>query len=83
MENHGEPIKPIFCELITWTPPKESITLLQLVGGIGTRLKALLQLGMVVQKYFHVNIDPIARQMAASRMMELIAKFPQQFTTTA
>jgi hypothetical protein len=32
---------------------------------------------MVVQKYFYVNIDPIARQIAASRMMELTTKFPQ------
>jgi len=26
---------------------------------------------MVVQRYFYVNIDPIARQVVASRMMEL------------
>jgi len=39
MESHGEPIKPI---LITWTPPKEGITLLELFGGIGTSLKTLL-----------------------------------------
>jgi hypothetical protein len=79
MENHGEPIKPILHQLITWTPPKEGITLLELFGGISTGLKALLQSRMVIWKYFYVNIDPIA----ASRMMELTAKFPQQFTTTA
>jgi site-specific DNA-cytosine methylase len=38
---------------------------------------------MLVWKYFYVDIDPIARQVVASRMMELIAKFPQQFATTA
>jgi hypothetical protein len=38
---------------------------------------------MVVQRYFYVDIDPIARQMATSTMMELIAKFPQQFATAA
>jgi hypothetical protein len=38
---------------------------------------------MVVQRYLYVDIDPIARQMVASRMMELIARFPQQFATTA
>jgi hypothetical protein len=38
---------------------------------------------MVVQRYFYVNIDPIARQVAALRMMELTARFPQQFATTA
>jgi hypothetical protein len=37
---------------------------------------------MVVRRYFYINIDPIAKQVAASRMMELIARFPQQFVTT-
>ncbi len=42
MESHGEPIKLIICQLITWTPPKEGITLLELFGGISTSLEALL-----------------------------------------
>jgi len=42
MESHGEPIKPLFHQLITWTPPKEGITLLELFGGISTSLEALL-----------------------------------------
>jgi hypothetical protein len=42
MESHGEPIKPIFHQLITWIPPKEGITLLELFGGISTGLEALL-----------------------------------------
>jgi len=42
MESHGEPIKPILHQLITWTPPKEGMTLLELFGGIGTSLEALL-----------------------------------------
>jgi len=75
MESHGEPIKLILCQLITWTPPKEGITLLELFGGIGTSFKALLQLGMVVWKYFYIDIDPIARQVVASKMMELITRF--------
>ncbi len=64
MESHGEPIKPIFRQQITWTSPKEGITLLELFGGIGTSFKALLQSGMAVWKYFYVDIDPIARQNA-------------------
>jgi hypothetical protein len=48
IENHGEPIKPVLYQLITWTPPKEGITLLELFGGISIALKALLQSGMVV-----------------------------------
>ncbi len=65
MESHGESIKPLLRQPITWTPPKEGITLLELFGGIGTSFEALLQLGMVVWKYLYVDIDPIARQVAA------------------
>jgi hypothetical protein len=36
---------------------------------------------MAVRRYFYVDIDFIARQVAALRMMELIARYPQQFTT--
>jgi hypothetical protein len=82
-ESHGESIKPVLRQLITWTPPKEGITLLEFFSGISTCLKGLLQSGMVVRRYFYINIDPITRQVATSRMMELTARFPQQFTTTA
>jgi hypothetical protein len=81
MEKHGKPIKPVLCQLITWTLPNEGITLLKFFGGIGRGFKALLQSGMVVWRYFYVDINPIARQVAASRMMELTAIFPQQFAT--
>jgi site-specific DNA-cytosine methylase len=37
---------------------------------------------MVVRKYFYIDINLIARQVATLKMMELIAKFPQQFATT-
>jgi hypothetical protein len=83
MESHGKPIKPVLRQLITWTPPKEGNTLLELFGGIGTSLEALLQSGMVVRRYLYVDIDPIARQVVALRMMELTTRFPQQFVTTA
>jgi site-specific DNA-cytosine methylase len=83
MESHGELIKPIFYQLITWTLPKEGITLLELFGGISPGLETLLHSGMVVWKYFYIDIDPIARQAAASKMMELTTKFPQQIATIA
>jgi hypothetical protein len=69
MESHGELIKLVLCQLITSTLRKEGITLLELFGSISTGLETLLQLGMVVQRYFHVDIDPIARQVVASTMM--------------
>jgi len=77
MESHGEPIKPVLHQLITWTLPKEGITLLKFFCGIGIGLEAILQLGVVVQKYFYIDIDPIAKQVAASKMREFTAKFPQ------
>jgi hypothetical protein len=82
MESHGKPIKLVLRQLITWTPPKEGITLLELFGAINTGLEALLRSGMVVKKYFYVDIDHFTKQVAAPRMMELTAKFPQQFATT-
>jgi hypothetical protein len=59
------------------TPPKEGITLLEIFCGICTGLEALSQSGMVVWRYLYINIDPIARQMAALKMMEFTTRFPQ------
>jgi hypothetical protein len=42
MESHGEPIKPVLRQLITWTSLKKGITLLEFFGGIGTGFEALL-----------------------------------------
>jgi hypothetical protein len=75
MESHGEFIKPVLHQLITWKPPKEGITLLELFGGISTGLEAQLQLGMVVWRDFYVDIDPITKQVATSKMMELTTRF--------
>jgi hypothetical protein len=61
MESHGEQMKPVIRQVITSTPPKEGITLLEIFGGIGTGLEALLQSGMVVWRYFYIDIDLIAR----------------------
>jgi len=38
---------------------------------------------MVVRRYFYIDINPIAKQVVTSIMMELTAKFPQQFATVA
>ncbi len=42
MESHGEPIKPVLRQLITYTLLKEEIPLLELFGGIGIGIEALL-----------------------------------------
>jgi hypothetical protein len=75
MTSHGEQIKLVLCQLITWTLFKDEITLVELFGGIGTGLETLMQSRMVVQRYFYVDIGRIINQVAASRMMELTTKF--------
>ncbi len=45
VENHGEPIKSIAHQLITWTLPNKGITLLEFFGGIGTSLEACYSQG--------------------------------------
>jgi site-specific DNA-cytosine methylase len=82
MENHGKSIKPVVHQLITWTPLKEGISLLELFGGIYTCFETLLQSRMAFRKYFYVHINPIAKQVAALRLMKLTTRFPQQFVTT-
>jgi hypothetical protein len=42
IESHGEPINLVLRQLITWTPPKDGITLLEFFGGIGIGFEALL-----------------------------------------
>ncbi len=42
MESHGELIKLVLRQLITWTLAKEGITLLEFFGGIGIGLETLL-----------------------------------------
>ncbi len=42
MESHDRLIKPVFCKLITYTSPKEGITLLELFGGIGTSFETVI-----------------------------------------
>jgi hypothetical protein len=77
MKSHGEPIKLVLHQLFIWSPLKERITLLEFFGRIGTSLEAMLQSRMVVHKYFYVDIDPITKQVAMLRMMELTTRFPQ------
>ncbi len=77
VSSHDKSIKLVLHQLITWTLPKEGITLLEFFYGIGIGFETLLQSNMVVRRYFYVDIDVIARQVMASRMMELITIFPQ------
>ena len=40
---------------IRWHPPDEGITLVEVFGGIGTGLAAVLEAGLTVRQYIHVD----------------------------
>jgi hypothetical protein len=56
-EDHGPPLDNF---TIHWKPPDDGIVLLELFGGIGTSLAAVLQAGIKVQCYVYVDIDDAA-----------------------
>jgi hypothetical protein len=56
---------------------------LELFGGIGTGLAAVLQAGIKVQRYVYVDTDEAARQVAKHHSRGLCVRFPELLTTTA
>jgi hypothetical protein len=57
-EDHGPPLDN---STIHWKPLDDEIVLLELFGGIGTSLAAVLQAGIKVQRYVYIDIDDAAR----------------------
>jgi hypothetical protein len=57
--------------------------LLELFGGIGTSLAAVLQAGIKVQRYVYVDTDEATRQVAKYHSRRLRVRFPKLLTTTA
>ena len=46
---------PLLARTIQWQPPDEVITLVEFFAGIGTRLVAVLDVGLKVRRY--INVD--------------------------
>jgi hypothetical protein len=78
-EDHGPPLDN---STIHWKPPNDGIVLLELFGGIGTGLAAVLQAGIKVKRYVYVDIDDAARQVAKHHSRGLRVWFPELLTTT-
>ena len=51
---------------------------LSLFSGIGPDLEGMLAAGMVIDHYWAVEIDPIARQVAKERLHQMHRRFPLQ-----
>jgi site-specific DNA-cytosine methylase len=77
-EDHGPPLDN---STIHWKPPDDGIVLLELFGGIGTSLVAVLQAGIKVKRYVYVDIDDVARQVAKHHSRGLRVRFPELLTT--
>jgi hypothetical protein len=57
--------------------------LLELFGGIGNDLVAVLQAGLKVKCYIYVDVDEVARQVAKRHSRRLRTQFPELLTTSA
>jgi hypothetical protein len=79
-EDHGPPLDN---STIHWKPLDDGIVLLELFGGIGTSLAAVLQAGIKVQRYVYIDTDEAARQVAKHHSRGLCVRFPELLTTTA
>jgi hypothetical protein len=80
LEDHGLPLDN---STIHWKPPDDEIVLLELFGGIGTSLAAVLQAGIKIKCYVYANIDDAARQVAKHHSQGLHVRFPRLLTTIA
>jgi hypothetical protein len=79
-EDHGPPLDN---STIHRKPPDDGIVLLELFGGIGISLAAVLQAEIKVQRYVYVDIDDATRQVAKHHSRRLHVRFSELLTTTA
>jgi hypothetical protein len=74
---------PLDSSTIHWRPPEDGIVLLELFGGIGSGLVAVLQAGLKVKRYIYVDVDEAARQVAKRHSRRLRTQFLELLATSA
>jgi site-specific DNA-cytosine methylase len=57
--------------------------LLELFGGFGNGLVAVLQAGLKVKHYIYIDVDEAARQVAKRQSRRLRTQFPELLATSA
>ncbi len=62
---------------------QEGLSLLELCAGISSSLEALLRADVRIQRYHYVDKDPLARKVAAFRLANLSARYPDLFPPSA
>jgi site-specific DNA-cytosine methylase len=73
---------PLDSSTIHWRPPEDGIVLLELFGGIGSGLVAVLQAGLKVKCYIYVDVDEAAGQVAKRHSRRLRTQFPKLLATS-
>ena len=68
---------------IVWRPPDKGITLVELFGGIGTRLAALLEAGLTVRRYVYVDNSLVSTRVVRHHFHRLMVLYPHQLHPTA
>ena len=76
-------ISSTFAQPIRWHPPLEGIILVELFAGIGTGLAAVLEVGLKVQRYIHVDNGFVSTRAARHHLQRLIAQYPEQLPPSA
>jgi site-specific DNA-cytosine methylase len=74
---------PLDSSTIHWRPPEDGIVFLELFGGIGSSLVAVLQAGLKVKRYIYIDVDEAARQVAKRHSRRLRTQFPELLATSA
>jgi hypothetical protein len=74
---------PLDSSTIHWRPPEDGIVLLELFGGIGSGLVAVLQAGLKIKRYIYVDVDEAAREVAKRHSRRLRTQFPELLATSA
>jgi hypothetical protein len=68
---------------ILWRPPDTGITLVELFGGIGTGLAAILEASLTVTRYVYVDNSQVSTRVARHHLHQLMVLYPQQLHPTA
>lgn len=63
--------------------PAQGIVMLELFGGICAGLEMALKGGAHIRRYFYVDNDPVVSKVAAQRIKDLHARYPQQLPLRA
>jgi hypothetical protein len=68
---------------IVWRPLNVGIILVEVFGGIGTGLAAVLEAGLTVRRYVYVDNSAVSTRVARHHLHQLMSLYPQQLQPTA